>query len=259
MLPVLHIARALAQRILPERRPGLSAYFRDQVAERVAMAHRQLAYHTKTTRLLDVGCGRDLHASLVAAVCHRKRVIGYDVAPHLDLQVVDFTLRHLGHPGGVANLDDLRALGIDYVVAPTIPEYLAFDGVMSTAVIEHLPPPVIDRHLTLFNRHLPAGSVISAVIDYRDHWSYISQLPPTAFYGHDTLTWWLLNSSRMYQNRLRHGQVRSRFDGAGFALVDEQLTTMPVHLERSRLAPCFRACSDADLGIGGALVAWRKP
>ena len=78
------LAKAAALRLLPERNRGITLYYRQGFQGRLTAAESQLRPHGTTKCLLEIGCGRDLLVSLVAAVRHRKKAIIFRVAPLAD-------------------------------------------------------------------------------------------------------------------------------------------------------------------------------
>lgn len=251
--------RALAQRVLRPRPGGVTDYYRDGLAGRLAAATWQLDRHARSGRILEIGCGRDLHGSLVAAIRHGKRAIAFDVAPLADLALVNFTLAALG-AGPVADLAELGPrYGVAYRVASDIVGIAdGCDGAISTASFEHIPGPELRRLAGHLASTLPPGGVVSAEIDYRDHWSFLGSVPPDHFYHLSDPAFAVLNSPRMFQNRLRHRDVSDLFRAAGFAIVAEQTTAMELSGAPAERAPRFAAYTDAELQVATARVAWTR-
>ena len=254
----LLVAKALALRAIPDRPQGLTPYYRNGIQSRLAAADAQLRHHRPTTRLIDIGCGRDLHLALVAAVCHGKQVTAFDVAPLAELTLINFTLGHLGRQplGALSELES--RYGIRYVVAPAIESAIdGCDGAASTAAFEHVPTLALRRMISCLASRLPSGAMVTAEIDYQDHWSYIAPVPPDHFYGCSDFAFALINPPRMFQNRVRHQDIVAWFSEAGFLTIHEDTEALPLTVPRSRYARSFRSRSDADLAIGVARAVWR--
>ena len=89
--------------------------------------------------ILEIGCGRDLHASIIAAVRYKKKVIAFDVSEIAEVGLINFTLEKLdARP--IDKIGQLEDIGITYVVGKSIREISdAYDGVMSATRCPHAP------------------------------------------------------------------------------------------------------------------------
>ena len=253
------LAKAAALRFLPERNRGITHYYRQGFQGRLAAAESQLSHHGTTTCLLEIGCGRDLLVSLVAAVRHGKQTVAFDVAPLAELALVNFTLESL-EASPVTSWQDMESrYGVRYVVAPSIAAVTApWDGAASTAACEHIPVDQFQEMVSHLGSVLSAGSVVTAEIDYRDHWSFMAPVPPDHFYGLSDTAFARINPPRMFQNRLRHAEICESFSQAGFANISQELEPLALTIPRSRYAPRFSHQADEALAIGIARVAWKR-
>lgn len=251
-MPLALFARSLAQRILPSKKSGLTAYYKDGIHSRIAAARWQIERHERASTILEIGCGRDLHTALTAAIIFGKRVIAYDVQPLACVEVLEFTRQHLGGQHEIRQLSDLSRYGIDYVVAPKIPDDLAIQGIVSAAVLEHLPPDALRQLTKIIQNRLQTGNCLTATIDYKDHWSYICRVPPVQFYYHGPITWRFLNNRRMYQNRLRHCDMISLFLSAGMHVAEDIQERMPCSIDRHRIAAYFSHYTDEQLSVASS-------
>ena len=251
------MAKATALRLLPERNRGITAYYRQGFQGRLTAAESQLHHHGPTRCLLEIGCGRDLLVSLVAAVRHGKRAIAFDVAPLAELALVNFTLASLG-ASPVTTWQDMESrYGVRYVVASSIAAVTApWDGAASTAAFEHIPADQFPKMVSHLRSVLSKGSVVTAAIDYRDHWSFLSPVSPDHFYGLSDTAFARINPPRMFQNRLRHAEICDCFSQAGFAIISQEIEPLALTVPRARYAPRFSHQTDEALAIGVARVAW---
>lgn len=251
------LAHASVLRFLPERSRGVTPYYRDSIAGRLAAAEAQLCHHGQTKRLLEIGCGRDLFLGLVAAIRHGKEVVAFDVANLAELPLVNFTLNALGAEPVPSFPALLQRHGLRYVVAKSVSDLPTdFDGVASTAVLEHIPTKELTALVSFLARALRTGAVVTADVDYRDHWSFISHASWDHFLTLSDSAFSWINVPRMFQNRLRHGDVARLFAELGFQMLDETYETMELTLPKQLYADCFRNRSDDELRISVARVTW---
>lgn len=253
------LAKAAGLRLLPERKRGITPYYRQGFQGRLAAAESQLRHHSPTTCLLEIGCGRDLLVSLVAAVRHGKKAIAFDVAPLAELTLVNFTLESLGALPVTSWQNMESRYGIRYVVAPSIAAVTAaWNGAASTAAYEHIPVDQFQKMVSHLGSALSEGRVVTAEIDYRDHWSFMAHVPPDHFYGLSDTAFARINPPRMFQNRLRHAEICACFSQAGFAIISQETEPLALTVPRARYAPRFSNQSSEALAIGVARAAWMR-
>jgi SAM-dependent methyltransferase len=138
------------------------------------------------------------------------------------------------------------------------------DVVSSRAVLEHIPPAVIEEIFGESFRLLKPGGVACHFVDNSDHWEHrdkrISRVNFLKF-SDDTFRWTCLNSHN-YQNRLRHPEYTELLEKMGFALEREEreidsravsvLATLPV-------AERFRRFTAEELAAISSYLLARKP
>ncbi len=138
------------------------------------------------------------------------------------------------------------------------------DAVVSRAVLEHIPAPVIEAIFAESHRVLKPGGVACHLIDTSDHWEHqdksISKVNflkfPDAFFRLTCL------NSLNYQNRLRHCEYINMFRNARFSVLrgDRQVDPEAVRaLGSLRLAMRFQAFAADDLASVRSSILARKP
>lgn len=249
------IARAALQRILPARRSGVTSYYVDGFAGRLAAA-RWMLDRCGDGVVLDMGCGRDLFLALTAAIVYRRAAIAWDVSAWADPALLAYTARRLGSARAVAGVGDLAALGVSYRVGARLPELAGVRAIASMAVLEHVPEPALEE---MFARAAADGVAdILADIDLRDHWSYLGCGGPDRFYYHPEWVWRIVNGRRMYQNRLRCVDYEAMAARHGFRVAAAERRAMDLSRAAGRLNPRFSRYRREDLLVAGALMHWRR-
>jgi SAM-dependent methyltransferase len=156
---------------------------------------------------------------------------------------------------------DIEALGIRYL-APvdamrTGLQSASFDLITSTDTLEHVPQRQLVPLLQECRRLLSPGGVLTARIDYRDHYAYGDPaLSPFHFLRYDTETWRRWNPPSHYQSRLRHRDHVEAFARAGFDVLGvmhpDPLVEALGPVDRS-----FAAYSDVELAVPEAWIVAR--
>lgn len=126
------------------------------------------------------------------------------------------------------------------------------DFVYSVDVLEHVReyPSVIEKTFDLLR---PGGHAFH-VIDLRDHYNFAR---PFLFYKYSPETWdrYVTREGWSYWNRARYGELALQFRKAGFQLVREHLTRLP--MRERRVSEVFRGRDDLD--VAQARVLLRRP
>jgi SAM-dependent methyltransferase len=151
---------------------------------------------------------------------------------------------------------ELDALGITYLApVDAMRTGLAsgsFDLVTSTDTLEHVPRGQLVPLLTECRRLLRPGGILTARIDYRDHYAYSdASLAPFNFLQFGKRAWRRWNPPSHFQSRLRHVDHLRAIDQAGFEVVEVDAsapmvdTLGPIHPEFARYAREELATPDA--------------
>lgn len=120
----------------------------------------------------------------------------------------------------------LSALGIRYLAprdarATGLPA-ASVDFVTSTSTLEHIPEADLDAVLRECHRLLRPGGVLSAIIDYGDHYAHAdASITSVNFLKYGPRQWKLYSPALHFQNRLRHSDHVARIANAGFEIVVE--------------------------------------
>jgi SAM-dependent methyltransferase len=157
--------------------------------------------------------------------------------------------------------EDIEALGINYL-APVdamgtgLPS-ASFDLVTSTDTLEHVPRPQLVPLLRECRRLLSPGGILTARIDYRDHYSYGDPaLSPFHFLRYDNETWRRWNPPSHFQSRLRHRDHIEALAQAGFDVL-EAVHPEPLIEALGPVDTVFAAYSDVELALPEAWIVAR--
>jgi SAM-dependent methyltransferase len=206
--------------------------------------------------LIEFGAGKNLGQNVyLSQTGVRQHVV--DLKSMLDLMlvnhVIDILRERFSLPAlsAVSSLEDLQSKYAITYQAPVDMTHTEFDDGMfdmciSSNTLEHIPVATLQAILRELRRVLKKGGVISAQIDYSDHYAHtdksISKLNYLRF---SEPRWRRHNHGCFYQNRLRHNHYRKLFEDAGFEILSEEARnrTEPIPAD---LDPTLLTGDDSD-------------
>jgi SAM-dependent methyltransferase len=205
--------------------------------EDVWRLHRDSLESLNAPSLIEFGAGKNLRQNIyLSAFCRAQTVV--DLFPMLEIDQFNSAARQISalvpdipfHE--CASLSDIeRCYGITYRApfdmahAPLDDNCL--DCCVSTNTMEHLPVETLRSILSELTRVIRPGGLISAKIDYSDHYSHTDRgIGPLNFLSYTEEQWRKHNHHHHYQNRLRHYHYRQFFADAGLGIeYDEPVFT----------------------------------
>ena len=227
-----------------------------------------LLFHVAGARSVTmIDSQRLLDARLLRATCANLSDYSKEIAVGLGMDVS--TVASKLEPGDATDLRSLLArLNLEYRAPYDIcgggVNPAVIDIVISRAVLEHIPHPVLKQIARAFHRILRPGGMMCHVIDHSDHWEHQdSRLSPLSFlrYSAKTFAWLCAMNPLDYQNRMRHIEYIRLFERAGFEVVaDESLADQRAlqDLERLKIHPDFQQYPPEELAILTSVVSMRK-
>jgi len=125
-------------------------------------------------------------------------------------------------------VDDLKSYGITYRspydAARTDLDDKCLDACISTNTLEHIPVESIKQIFLELSRILKDTGIVSAKIDYSDHYAHTdSSISLLNYLYYSDAEWQKYNHGCHYQNRLRHNDYKQIFGACGFSVVEEEL------------------------------------
>lgn len=192
--------------------------------------------------LFEFGAGWDLYGNCVSWCLGIERQTVYDLTRWARADQINIVLKHLRRdppPGAVRTPQVMlptkgpfeaelkRHYGIDYHApadaGATGQPDASFTGVVTTSVLEHIPPAQIARLLDECHRLLPIGAVMSHVIDYSDHFAHSDPaITPYNFLTFEEEAWRRFSPDIHFQNRMRHSEYGPLFEAAGFKILSAE-------------------------------------
>lgn len=191
-----------------------------------------LAYNSRGP-IFEFGAGKSLAQNLFLSEFIGEQIV-VDLNPMLEIDSVELARSQLAKDckfksnGRIKQLSDLEEYGIFYKSPydASDTEFVDgyFDACISTDTLEHIPKSNIEKIFSEVYRILKYDGIVSAKIDYSDHYAHTDKsISLLNFLKFDEQTWQKFNHSCHYQNRLRHNDYLRIFKEAGFSIIAQDL------------------------------------
>jgi hypothetical protein len=194
---------------------------------------KYLKKYGATKTLFEFGAGKNLAQNLYLSDLVEKQIV-VDLNPMIDLALVEI-VRHqisklvdLKSDIKIETLQKLGAYGIEYR-APYDAAKIDFneksiDACVSTNTLEHIPEESILPIFLRLYKTLKDNGIVSAKIDYSDHYAHTDKTISLLNYlKFDQNGWRKYNHNCHFQNRLRHYDYVKIFKRCGFVVIEEDL------------------------------------
>jgi len=184
--------------------------------------------------VFEFGAGKSLAQNLYISDIVKKQIV-VDLNPMIDLDLTNKARKYLAKLvdlksiQAIKTLKDLESYGIEYRApynaAKTDFKNRSIDACISTNTLEHIPKISLESIFAELFRILNDDGIISAKIDYSDHYAHTDKsISLLNFLKFDERTWKKYNHNCHYQNRLRHYDYLAIFRKSGFVIIEEELT-----------------------------------
>jgi hypothetical protein len=186
-----------------------------------------------TDFVFEFGGGKNLAQNLfLSTIVDRQLVV--DLNPMVDIELVDQARSLLSKnvnfrsDKDIKSLSDLRHYRIEYRApydaSKTDLSDKSLDACVSTNTLEHIPKESIKVIFKELFRTLKDSGIVSAQIDYSDHYAHTdSSITLLNYLTFSENEWKNFNHDCHFQNRLRHNDYKLLFIDCGFTIVSEKL------------------------------------
>ena len=201
---------------------------------------KALIDHHCTKFIFEFGAGKDIAQNIfLSTVVDRQLVV--DLFPMLDIKLVNKVIDSLSKKinlrsdVNIFTLNELNNYGIDYRspydASKTELNSKSIDACISTNTLEHIPFESIKSIFIEIRRILKDTGIVSAKIDYSDHYAHTdSKITRLNFLNFSDSEWKKYNHKCHYQNKLRHYEFKKLFKECGFGVVSEELIFDEKHI-----------------------------
>ena len=195
--------------------------------------HFEYLKENNSKSLIEIGAGKDLAQNIYLCYKFDKKLDQtlIDVSNMLDLDLFNRAneqiskLIKMDKLPNVKTINDLKKFNINYIAPMSLKKIaernLSFDACISSTTLEHLPMRDLRENFSLLKDIIKKDGIISASIDYSDHYSHTDKnIGSLNFLQYDEDEWKKYNTPMLFQNRLRHQDYRDFFKFMGYKVSD---------------------------------------
>lgn len=196
------------------------------------LTHENHLWPIQNPRLIEFGAGKHLGQNIYLSKFAKEQVV-VDLFSMLDMSEFNSAAAQIARltnlkVAPVFSLSDIRNnYGITYLapfdIAKSSFDDDSFDACISSYTLEHIPKGSIYEIFKELKRIIRNEGIISAIIDYSDHYAHtdnsISRLNYLSF---NSMEFERYNHKSHYQNRLRHYNYADIFRELGFVILKSE-------------------------------------
>ncbi len=189
----------------------------------------------KSKKILEFGAGKSLEQNIFLSYKsnHKFEQTLIDISNMLDIDLFNKAneqiskLLKINRKPFAKSLYDLKQIyNITYLAPCTISEIerekILFDACISSTTLEHFPTDALDVTFKTLKKIIKKDGIISALIDYSDHYSHTdNKIGNLNFLQFDDEKWKKYNTPFLFQNRLRHQNFRKFFLELDYEILEE--------------------------------------
>ena len=197
--------------------------------------HLKYLENHKSKKILEFGAGKSLEQNIFLSYKsnHKFNQTLIDISNMLDIDLFNKAneqiakLLQADRKPFARSVDDLKRIyNITYLAPCTVNEIkekgLLFDACISSTTLEHFPTDALDITFKTLKKIVKKDGIISALIDYSDHYSHTdNKINNLNFLQFDDSEWKKYNTPFLFQNRLRHQNFRDFFLESGYEILEE--------------------------------------
>ena len=192
--------------------------------------HLKYLRENKSKKIIEIGAGKSLAQNIYLSYMFDKKIeqTVIDVSKMIDLDLFNDANKQISKILNLKKFPDIKSVSdlkenynIIYLAPMSLKQVfdnnLRYDACISSTTLEHIPKEELIENFKLLKRIIENNGIISATIDYSDHYSHtdknISDLNYLKFNSNE---WKKYNTPMLFQNRLRHQDYRKIFKSINY-------------------------------------------
>lgn len=223
--------------------------------------HLKFLKENNSKTILEIGAGKSLAQNIFLSYSFNQKIEQtlIDVSRMIDLDLFNKANDQISKLLGVNKLpfaksiDDLKKnYNLNYLAPMRLDQIvknkLHFDACISSTTLEHLSEEDLKKTFLLLKKIIKKEGIISAAIDYSDHYSHTDKnIDKLNFLRFSNDEWDKHNTPMLFQNRLRHQDYRKFF----------KLNKYKIHEIKGELGKCPQNISkEFDISNKETFILW---
>lgn len=196
--------------------------------------HYKFLKENNSKKILEIGAGKSLAQNIYLSYMFKKKVKQtlIDISMMLDLDLFNQANDQISEmlkvdkiPSAYSVEDLEKNFNLIYLAPADLQKIkenkLEFDACISSTTLEHIPKNELERIFKSLKEIVKKDGIISALIDYSDHYSHTDKsICNLNFLQFSSKKWMSYNTPMLFQNRLRHQDYRKLFGSMGFKIFE---------------------------------------
>ena len=187
--------------------------------------HFEYLKENNSKKVLEIGAGKSLAQNIYLSYKFNQNLEQtlIDVSNMIDFELINKANEQISQILGVAKIPYINTLtelkekfNINYLAPMRLDQVVEnqfkFDACISSSTLEHISIKQLDEYLSLLKKIIKKNGIVSAAIDYSDHYSHTDKnITNLNFLKFSNNEWKKYNTPMLFQNRLRHQDYRKFF------------------------------------------------
>ena len=198
--------------------------------------HFEYLKENNSKKVLEIGAGKSLAQNIYLSYKFNQNLEQtlIDVSNMIDFELINKANEQISQILGVAKIPYINTLtelkekfNINYLAPMRLDQVVEnqfkFDACISSSTLEHISIKQLDEYLSLLKKIIKKNGIVSAAIDYSDHYSHTDKnITNLNFLKFSNNEWKKYNTPMLFQNRLRHQDYRKLFKSKGYEIFEIQ-------------------------------------
>ena len=198
------------------------------------LTHLEHISTIKSPNIIEFGAGKNLAQNIFLSYYVKAQTV-VDLFPMLDLNQFNEAALKISK---LLKVTEKKVSTINQIKEKYNIQYIApfnlldtpftensFDACISTNTLEHIPYDEIIKTFEMLRFIVKPGGLISAIIDYSDHYSHTDKkISPLNFLSFNSNEFEKYNHKVHFQNRLRHYDFEDIFNKIGFRIMKKEFS-----------------------------------
>ena len=194
--------------------------------------HLKYLRENKSKKIIEIGAGKSLAQNIYLSYMFDKKIeqTVIDVSKMIDLDLFNDANKQISKILNLKKFPNIKSVSdlkekynIIYLAPMSLKQVfdnnLRYDACISSTTLEHIPKVELIENFKLLKKIIEKNGIISATIDYSDHYSHTDKnISDLNYLKFSSKEWKKYNTPMLFQNRLRHQDYRKIFKSINYKI-----------------------------------------